>query len=87
MAEFSKQYCEIYAPELGWDFDIDEIATEIPHGYYKDIVCEGFGFAGIGRGMDDTLYVIMESSVESFERIDYKKFINKHKNNVASRGI
>jgi len=35
MAEFSKQYCEIYEPELAWDFDIEEIAETIPKGYYK----------------------------------------------------
>lgn len=48
MAEFSKQYCEIHDPEMPWDFDIEEIATEIPRGYYKHIICEGFGFVGIG---------------------------------------
>ena len=39
MAEFSKQYCELHNPQLGWDFDIEEIVTEIPRGYYKSIIC------------------------------------------------
>jgi hypothetical protein len=56
MAEFSKQYCELHNPQLGWDFDIDEIITEIPCGYYKSIICEGFGFIGVGIGMELIYY-------------------------------
>ena len=39
MAEFSKQYCELYDPEFPWDFDIEEFAEGIPKGHYKPIIC------------------------------------------------
>ena len=55
MAEFSKQYCEIYEPELAWDFDIEEIAETIPKGYYKPMICEGFGILGIAVTIDGNI--------------------------------
>ena len=87
MAEFSKQYCELYEPEIDWDFDIEEVATEIPNGYYKSIICEGFGFTGIGVGMNGKTYILMQEDGEGFERIEYSIFMNRHRNNLSSHGI
>ena len=55
MAEFSKQYCEIYDEDFPWDFDIEVEAETIPKGYYKPMICEGFGFLGIGKTSDDKI--------------------------------
>jgi len=49
MADFSKQYCEIYNHGFPWDFDIEEIAAELDSGYMNNIICEGFGFNAIGK--------------------------------------
>ena len=87
MAEFSKQYCEIYQPDIGWDFDIEEVATEIPNGYYKSIICEGFGFRGIGVGIDGKTYILIQEDGEGFERIEYNSFIKSHINKQSSTGI
>lgn len=87
MAEFSKQYCELYEPELDWDFDIEEVITEIPNGYYKNIICEGFGFRGIGVGIDGKSYVIFSDAEQGFDRIEYSSFIKKHRGNQSSMGI
>jgi hypothetical protein len=91
MAEFSKQYCEIYQPDTHWDFDIEEEATNIPKGHYKPIICEGFGFLGIGVKLDGTITVLIDDSDGSYEnagslrQIDYKKYISLHKS--KSQGI
>lgn len=91
MAEFSKQYCEIYEPDLDWDFDIEEEVSNIPKGHYKPIICEGFGFLGIGVRMDGTITILIDDSDGSYEnsgavrQVEYKKYIELHKS--KSQGI
>ena len=50
MAEFSKQWVEKNDPEMGWDFDIEAIASEMSNStmtsYY---ICEGFSSIAIGK--------------------------------------
>lgn len=79
MAEFSKQYCEIHDPEMPWDFDIEEIATEIPRGYFKTIICEGFGFVGIGVGMDREIQLIFTIENDEIEKVNYNHYIKKQR--------
>lgn len=81
MAEFSKQYCEIYDWDFPWDFDIEEIAETIPKGHYKPIICEGFGFSGIGVRLDGTIEILVRDSTDedNLVQIDYKKYIALHK--------
>lgn len=85
MAEFSKQYCESHNPEMDWDFDIDEIITEIPRGYYKSIICEGFGFIGVGIGMDGKIQLLFPDEGGGFNKVDYDKFMKNQ--STASSGI
>ena len=87
MAEFSKQYCELYEPDLRWDFDIEEIAETIPKGYYKPIICEGFGFSGIGVRLDgDTEILVRDSTDEdNLVQIDYKRYISLHKSKINGK--
>lgn len=57
MAEFSKQYCDKYDPGFPHDFDIDEIAKELKPSYQMPMICEGFGFSGIGKDKDGNVMV------------------------------
>jgi hypothetical protein len=88
MAEFSKQYCEIYEPEMDWDFDIDEIVESIPKGYYKPIICEGFGFSGIGVRLDGSIEILVRDRTDenNLVQVDYKKYISLHKSKVQANG-
>jgi len=53
MAEFSKQWVEKNDPEMGWDFDIEAIASEMPNSTMTDYyLCEGFGAVAIGKDDD-----------------------------------
>ena len=84
MAEFSKQYCEIYEPDLDWDFDTEEIAESIPKGHYKPIICEGFGFSGIGIRLNGDIQILVIDSNEedTLVQVDYKKYISLHKSKI-----
>jgi len=75
MAEFSKQYCEIYDWDFPWDFDIEEIAETIPKGHYKPIICEGFGFSGIGVRLDGEIEILVvdRNDEDSLIQMNYKK--------------
>jgi hypothetical protein len=86
MAEFSKQYCEIYEPEMDWDFDIEEVVETIPKGHYKPIICEGFGFSGIGVRLDGNIEIMVIDPTDetSLVQIDYKKYISLHKSKVQN---
>jgi hypothetical protein len=88
MAEFSKQYCELHNPQLVWDFDIEEIITEIPRGYYKPMICEGFGFLGIGVDIDGNIEVFLTDPKDEtkYVQVDYKKYISLHKSKVNNNG-
>jgi hypothetical protein len=58
MAEFSKQYCERYEPDMTGDFNIDDIFLEIPVGSYRPLICEGYGFTGLEKDHDGKLYCL-----------------------------
>jgi hypothetical protein len=81
MAEFSKQYCEIYDWDFPWDFDIEEVAETIPKGHYKTMICEGFGFSGIGVRLDGEIEILVvdRNDEDSLIQLDYKKYIALHK--------
>ena len=71
MAEFSKQWCEINDPEMSWDFDILEEARKLKPDHYISIICEGFGFLGIGKKSDGTLQLYFGAD----GWVDYKKIV------------
>lgn len=51
MAEFSKEWCELYDPGgIKPDFSIDEVASQLEDGWcVYGYICEGFGLCGIGK--------------------------------------
>jgi hypothetical protein len=87
MAEFSKQWAEIYDSEFPWDFDIEEIAETIPKGHYKPIICEGFGFSGIGVKLngDIEILVVDRNDEDSLIQLDYKNYIALHKSKAQMK--
>ena len=85
MADFSKQWADVYDSEFPWDFDIEEEAESIPKGYYKSIICEGFGFTGIGVGMDGKIYLLFPEGDDAIRKVDYEPFLKKQK--LTSQGI
>ena len=88
MADFSKQYCELYDPEFPWDFDIEVEAETIPKGYYKPMICEGFGFIGIGVKLDGGIELFLPDPKDEtkYARVDYKKYISLHKSKIQNNG-
>jgi len=45
----------------------------IPHGFYKPIICEGFGFIGLERSTDGKMLLLFPKGDE-VERVEYRKF-------------
>ena len=88
MAEFSKQYCEIYDEDFPWDFDIEEIADDIPKGHYKPIICEGFGFLGIGVTLNGDIEILLANPKDEtkYVPVNYKKYILLHKSKINNNG-
>ncbi len=39
MAEFSKQWVEKNVSEMGWDFDIDKVVSELPKSTMVPYIC------------------------------------------------
>jgi len=55
MAEFSKQYCDVWDNGFPYDFDIEKIAKDLTKGNYYTIICEGFGFHAIAKDRNEQI--------------------------------
>jgi hypothetical protein len=75
MAEFSKQWCEINDPQMPWDFDILEIASNLDKEYYSPQICEGFGFLAIGKNADGDIILAFENEDETVSWKSYNEVI------------
>jgi hypothetical protein len=86
MADFSKQYCDLYDPELPHDFDILKVAEKLDNDYYLSYICEGFGFSAIGKDNDGqiTLYFNGDHNLPYTGWIKYEDLINDHSKNIAN---
>lgn len=58
MADFSKQYCERYEPDMIGDFNIEEVFDEMPLSSFRPMICEGFGFFGLHKDVDGRRYCL-----------------------------
>lgn len=74
MAEFSKQYCERYQPEMKGDFDIDELLHDMPVGSYRAVICEGFGFHGLERDHEGRTFCLFG---DEWARVPYVEIDDK----------
>lgn len=76
MASFSKQWCEKNDPNMPWDFDILEVASQIEPLYGRTIICEGYGFTAISKDIDDEILLGFRNP--DFDTIvwkDYKEVV------------
>jgi hypothetical protein len=76
MAEFSKQWCDLYDTEMSWDFNIIEEANKIPNGQHVNMICEGFGFTAIGKNDNGEILLAFD-----------KKLINTNNPSTPSTDI
>ena len=64
MADFSKQWVEMNDHKMGWDFDIEVIASEMKPGtinpYY---ICEGLGSVAIGKDENGVVHLAIATGV------------------------
>ena len=81
MAEFSKQWTEKYDPEFGYDFDIEEVAEQLPPNHYLPMICEGFGFIAIGKDDNNDIMLAMptysdkkDDNGEPFREVIWKPY-------------
>lgn len=79
MADYSKQWAEINDPDFPWDFDIEEEIETIPHGYYKTLICEGFGFLAIERTTEGKIQLLFPGEDNLIRAVEYEKFIKSQK--------
>lgn len=74
MADFSKQYCEKYEPDMPGDFDIDVVFEEMPVGSYRPIICEGFGFTGLEKDHEGRRFCLFG---DKWEKVPYLEITDK----------
>jgi hypothetical protein len=79
MAEFSKQYCEMNNMGFEGDFDILEEFDTLSIGYYKSIICEGFGFVALAKDVNGKCLVGLRDNDGKVIWESYDNFINKQK--------
>ena len=72
MAEFSKEYCDVWDPEFPYDFSVEEIAKELEAGNYESIICEGFGFIAIAKDKNQQILVAFQDDEE--DQIVWQEF-------------
>lgn len=78
MAEYSKQWAELYDPEFPWDFDIEKIAKDLIKGNHYPIICEGLGIVGIAKNKEGKTLLavpIKRENSNEFEWKDYEEFM------------
>ena len=70
MAEFSKEWCEIYDHYgIQPDFSIEEVASQLEDGWcVYGYICEGFGICGIGKSDVGETIVELEDKWVDFEK-------------------
>jgi len=81
MASFSKQWCDLYDPEMPHDFDIEQIAKKLEPGYYRSEICEGFGFLAILKTESGNIELLFKDydNGDNHEWLDYGKFMQSQK--------
>ncbi len=71
MAEFSKQWVEKNVSEMGWDFDIDKVVSELPKSTMVPYICEGFGFIAIGKDENENIVYYKTRGVYEDDNINW----------------
>jgi len=82
MAEFSKQYCQLHDMGFDGDFDVYEEWSKLKPGYSVAYICEGFGFAAIGKkesGDEVIVYMNDWDNPEKSKWVDFDEMCLKAK--------
>lgn len=81
MAEFSKQWCDLWDPKRTPDFDIESISRDMYRDRYYPIVCEGFGFNSIHKDVYGVVWLGYADQHEENTTIwkRYKTVLAEHK--------
>lgn len=81
MAEFSKQYLELANwKDFPYDFDIDEVYNSLEKGFYRSIICEGFGFWAIGKDNEgEKIVYIRNFETGEDQWVNYETFVDDFK--------
>jgi hypothetical protein len=75
MAEFSKQWIEENGDDMIPDFDILEIAKDLLPNTGFSIICEGYGFIGIGKDEFNNVILAMPASNKEIEWVEYNTIV------------
>jgi len=71
MAEFSKQYCMKYDPELPWHFNLDTEFDRLNNGEMAGIICEGYGFVAIGKESNGTKVCVFVDAQDKYVKVPF----------------
>ena len=77
MADFSKQYCQKYDPEMPWDFNIDTEFDRLEPGELVPIICEGFGFWGLAKEFNGDLVCLYDNAKGETVKVPYDKITDR----------
>jgi hypothetical protein len=75
MADFSKQFCELHLQDLPGDFDILEIAKDVPNEHCISYICEGYGFIAIGKDEAGEIVLAFRGKEDKIEWKPYHEVI------------
>lgn len=76
MADFSKEYCQIWDPKLPYDFSVKEIAKDLHKGNYYPIICEGFGFVAIAKDKNEQILLAFKGEEDRIIWQDFDNFMS-----------
>ena len=76
MAEFSKEYCDVWDHGFPHDFSIQEVAKDLYRGNYYPIICEGFGFVAIAKDKDDKILLAFSDDDDKITWQEYNTFMS-----------
>jgi hypothetical protein len=79
MAEYSKQFCEMYAKDIPYTFDIMEEANKLDNDTAVNISCEGYGFIAIGKDAIGNILLAMKTDEEIAPWKPYLEVVNNIK--------
>ena len=87
MADFSKQWCDEFDPGgMPWDVDVYEVLNGLENGMYHSYICEGYGFAAIGKDEngEGILFMPNETDFSIGTWVPVDKVINREDDHYAN---
>lgn len=85
MADFSKEYCEKYDPDMPWDFSIEKTFNELSENNMIGIICEGYGFIGIGKVHDKCILYFRDWLTMKIDEVPLEQLTEYYEQNIRPR--